>query len=462
MKRLLFIIFLSVGIGHLTASDFTQLIQQYGDNGDFSRMDSVYSLASKQINYTNEPVSALDMNVTYATYLNSQRKYDEAYQVLKRAREEAIRLKKEKKYTADTQKQIQLSEGIATYETAYGLWASNKLYEANKFTDEAIDLFIQIKDTARLAESYNLSGVIHKNLFMLDKAILMYKKALKITEYQKDYTLSAIIISNIAALYNELEETQKAIIFSRRIFSYPQADTLAFNDQINKISYLCNHAILLTNGEYYQNALDSLQLATSLLQENMPAGLKLYIYTNYAKALYDTGDSRSAINYYQKAISYKKQTSNEYNKANLDYLYGYMLFQATDSLQKAHDYLTEALAFYRKNPSIMLTKSLLAMAEVEAKRNHAQNSYQLALEAYKTEQKIQHKSFHDRLAGFEAELETKEKDLEIISLNAEQAKNKAAYQTRTYISTSIFILTSNPQLSSSASFLRLNVLSSLN
>lgn len=440
MKRLLFIIFLSVGIGHLAASDFTQLIQQYGDNGDFSRMDSVYSLASKQINYTNEPVSALDMNVTYATYLNSQRKYDEAYQVLKRAREEAIRLKKEKKYTADTQKQIQLSEGIATYETAYGLWASNKLYEANKFTDEAIDLFIQIKDTARLAESYNLSGVIHKNLFMLDKAILMYKKALKITEYQKDYTLSAIIISNIAALYNELEETQKAIIFSRRIFSYPQADTLAFNDQINKISYLCNHAILLTNGEYYQNALDSLQLATSLLQENMPAGLKLYIYTNYAKALYDTGDSRSAINYYQKAISYKKQTSNEYNKANLDYLYGYMLFQATDSLQEAYDYLTEALAFYRKNPSIMLTKSLLAMAEVEAKRNHPQNSYQLALEAYKTEQKIQHKSFHDRLAGFEAELETKEKDLEIISLNAEQAKNKAAYQTRTYISTSIFIL----------------------
>lgn len=186
---------------------------------------------------------------------------------------------------------------------------------------------------------------------MLDKAILMYKKALKITEYQKDYTLSAIIISNIAVLYNELEETQKAIIFSRRIFSYPQADTLAFNDQINKISYLCNHAILLTNGEYYQNALDSLQLATNLLQENMPAGLKLYIYTNYAKALYDTGDSRSAINYYQKAISYKKQTSNEYNKANLDYLYGYMLFQATDSLQEAYDYLTEALAFYRKIPA---------------------------------------------------------------------------------------------------------------
>ena len=75
----------------------------------------------------------------------------------------------------------------------------------------------------------------------------------------------------------------------------------------------------------------------------MPAGLKLYIYTNYAKALYDTGETKSAIKYYQKAISYKKQSSNEYNKANLDYLYGYMLFQATDSLTQARQYLSNAL-----------------------------------------------------------------------------------------------------------------------
>lgn len=172
----------------------------------------------------------------------------------------------------------------------------------------------------------------------------------------------------------------------------------------------------------------------------MPAGLKLYIYTNYAKALYDTGETKSAIKYYQKAISYKKQSSNEYNKANLDYLCGYMLFQATDSLTQARQYLSNALDFYRKNPSVLLTKSLLALAEVEAKRNNVKESYKLALEAYETEQKIQHKNFHNRLAGFEAELKTKEKDLEIISLNAEKAKNKIEYQTRIYIISSILIL----------------------
>lgn len=439
MKKLILSFVLSIFTGYITANNFVQQIQQYGDNGDFHRMDSIYSLAKQQVNYQNDPVAAVEIHTTYATYLNSKREYDKAYSILKDVKKE-ISLLKDRRFSSDAQKKLLQSESIATYEIAYGLWSNNKLDEAKKFAHEAIKLFEQANDTSRLAESYNLSGVIYKNSFMLDKAILMYKKALKITEQQKDYTLSAIISSNIATLYNELEENQKAIVFSRRFFSYPQTDTLAFDYQINKISYLCNHAILLTNGKYYKNAIDSLQLATRLLQDNMPAGLKLYIYTNYAKALYDTGETKSAIKYYQKAISYKKQSSNEYNKANLDYLYGYMLFQATDSLDQARQYLSNALDFYRKNPSVLLTKSLLALAEVEAKRNNVKESYKLALEAYETEQKIQHKNFHNRLAGFEAELKTKEKDLEIISLNAEKAKNKIAYQTRIYIISSILIL----------------------
>ena len=312
MKKLILSFVLSIFTGYITANNFVQQIQQYGDNGDFHRMDSIYSLAKQQVNYKNDPVAAVEIHTTYATYLNSKRDYDKAYSILKDVKKE-ISLLKDRRFSSDAQKKLLQSESIATYEIAYGLWSNNKLDEAKKFAHEAIKLFEQANDTSRLAESYNLSGVIYKNSFMLDKAILMYKKALKITEQQKDYTLSAIISSNIATLYNELEENQKAIVFSRRFFSYPQTDTLAFDYQINKISYLCNHAILLTNGKYYKNAIDSLQLATRLLQDNMPAGLKLYIYTNYAKALYDTGETKSAIKYYQKAISYKKQSSNEYN-----------------------------------------------------------------------------------------------------------------------------------------------------
>lgn len=171
-------------------------------------MDSIYSLAKQQVNYKNDPVAAVEIHTTYATYLNSKRDYDKAYSILKDVKKE-ISLLKDRRFSSDAQKKLLQSESIATYEIAYGLWSNNKLDEAKKFAHEAIKLFEQANDTSRLAESYNLSGVIYKNSFMLDKAILMYKKALKITEQQKDYTLSAIISSNIATLYNELEENQK-------------------------------------------------------------------------------------------------------------------------------------------------------------------------------------------------------------------------------------------------------------
>lgn len=65
--------------------------------------------------------------------------------------------------------------------------------------------------------------------------------------------------------------------------------------------------------------------------------------------------------------------------------------------------------------------------------------YALALEAHETEKGLQTQSFHNRLSGFEAELKTKEKDLQIINLKNIQAEEKNAYQTK--IHTAIGILT---------------------
>ena len=289
-----------------------------------------------------------------------------------------------------------------------------------------------------MAESYNLSGAINRKSFMLDKSISSYKQALNITESQHNYPLSAIILSNISVLYNELEEFEKAIQFSRRIFSYP-VDTTSIDSRIVHISQLCNHAILLINHNRVQNAFDSLQVASQEIQENMPDGLKLYVYTNYARAFRELGETRQAIQYYQKAMKYKDRTSNEYNKANLDYLYGYMLLHDTDSLTKAHQYLTKAVNFYRENPNRLLVESLFALSEAEMRLNHPAKVYALALEAHEAEKNLQTRSFHNRLSGFEAELKTKEKDLQIVHLKNIQAEQKNAYQTKIY--TAVGVLT---------------------
>jgi len=46
MKKLILSFVLSIFTGYITANNFVQQIQQYGDNGDFHRMDSIYSLIS--------------------------------------------------------------------------------------------------------------------------------------------------------------------------------------------------------------------------------------------------------------------------------------------------------------------------------------------------------------------------------------------------------------------------------
>lgn len=400
-------------------------------------MDSVYQLAVRHPDYRNDLFLALDIDITYGTYLNAKGDYSQAQTVFSKALKKTEQLKAQSLKPAERHS-VTVSEGIANYERAFGYWQSNQLDSARNYVQEGITIFEALNDSTYMAESYNLSGAINRKSFMLDKSISSYKQALNITESQHNYPLSAIILSNISVLYNELEEFEKAIQFSRRIFSYP-VDTTSIDSRIVHISQLCNHAILLINHNRVQNAFDSLQVASQEIQENMPDGLKLYVYTNYARAFRELGETRQAIQYYQKAMKYKDRTSNEYNKANLDYLYGYMLLHDTDSLTKAHQYLTKAVNFYRENPNRLLVESLFALSEAEMRLNHPAKVYALALEAHEAEKNLQTRSFHNRLSGFEAELKTKEKDLQIVHLKNIQAEQKNAYQTKIY--TAVGVLT---------------------
>lgn len=418
-------------------TSFSQLIETFGDNGEYARMDSVYQLAVRHPDYRNDLFLALDIDITYGTYLNAKGDYSQAQTVFSKALKKTEQLKAQSLKPAERHS-VTVSEGIANYERAFGYWQSNQLDSARNYVQEGITIFEALNDSTYMAESYNLSGAINRKSFMLDKSISSYKQALNITESQHNYPLSAIILSNISVLYNELEEFEKAIQFSRRIFSYP-VDTTSIDSRIVHISQLCNHAILLINHNRVQNAFDSLQVASQEIQENMPDGLKLYVYTNYARAFRELGETRQAIQYYQKAMKYKARTSNEYNKANLDYLYGYMLLHDTDSLTKAHQYLTKAVNFYRENPNRLLVESLFALSEAEMRLNHPAKVYALALEAHEAEKNLQTRSFHNRLSGFEAELKTKEKDLQIVHLKNIQAEQKNAYQTKIY--TAVGVLT---------------------
>lgn len=117
-----------------------------------------------------------------------------------------------------------------------------------------------------------------------------------------------------------------------------------------------------------------------------------------------------------------------------------MLFHDTDSLLQARNYVMKAAGFARKNPSGLLPKILLTLAEIEGRRNNGQLAYQLMLEAYQANEKLNDQYYQNRLSGFEAELDLKEKDLQIAGLNGKRAEEKAAYLIRTYTIGGILIL----------------------
>lgn len=441
MKKILFFLFLSLS-AFLNANEknnkLVDLLHSFGNNGEYAQMDSVYNLIIHEDHYKQDKLYALNITLDYARFLNQKGDSERANTLLTQIRESAMALEKFPENTMAHQ--LQEIAAIATYEIAYGQWQNNQLPAARETAEEAVSQLEQVKDSVNLAEAYNLSGVIHRRLFMLDNAISLYQKALAITEDLQNYNLAAIIVSNISILYNETGKNNEAIQISRKMFTYPQTDTLTIDYRIGEVNRLCNHAILLANNQQSVQAMDTLKLAIQKLRPEMPDGLKLLAYTQYARVSRDAGKPRQALQYYQKAMSYKSTTHNKANIANLEYLYGYMLFHDTDSLLQARNYVMKAAGFARKNPSGLLPKILLTLAEIEGRRNNGQLAYQLMLEAYQANEKLNDQYYQNRLSGFEAELDLKEKDLQIAGLNGKRAEEKAAYLIRTYTIGGILIL----------------------
>lgn len=84
------------------------------------------------------------------------------------------------------------------------------------------------------------------------------------------------------------------------MFTYPQTDTLTLDYRIGEVNRLCNHAILLANNHQFNNALDTLQLVDQKLQPEMPDGLKLLAYTQYARVARDLGEIFSSFSILSK------------------------------------------------------------------------------------------------------------------------------------------------------------------
>ena len=372
-------------------------------------------------------IATLKSDLMHASTLNGQSKYKESQILLKKILHnlpgKKVRLKRSKEYN-----EIEVN---ALYELGYNLLSLNQLDKANEICSQAIKKSEASNDTLITIEAYNLSGLIHKRLYMLDHAIEQYQKAMHLSvKVENNHRVSQIIMNNIASIYNELGKDQKALEMGRKMMLYfPIKQEKTEQSHIEYLLILNTVGVLLDNVALSQNSTDTLRIAINKIKTSTPVGLKMLLYTSYAKSLNNLERTDSAQYYYKHALALIPQSTNPYNVANLHYLYGCLLKNRHQKPQQASHYFSKAANFYRKNPNNMLVKCLEEWADLEAttfKNNTA--AYALLSEAHQVYRKNTKAEYQSKLSGFDAEFRTREKEIKIEALSMQQEVEQTKHQ----------------------------------
>ena len=392
-------------------------MNHYYEQGAHAAVDSVYQIAHDELFATNNIGGQLELELELAIMLDGRQIHERSQTLLKGVLSEISAQQDETKNPALYRE----LKSMALYELGYNLASLSRFDTARVVCDQAIEACLSTRDTAMLIESYNLSGLIYCRQSMLDKGIEQYKKAFELVEPTNNKRLKMIVLNNIVTQYTEMERDAEALDISRKMLTLlPVEQIKKVQERMDYIATLNTVGVLLSNSSHHQNAVDTLQIATQMIREDMPEGLKLLVYTNLAKSLSQLGKIDSAQYYYKKALGFIPATRNLENIANLHYLYGAFLSKKQSAFKTAKVHINKSIDFYRKNPTVILFKALQQLAEIEKHEGDYKTSYELLQEAFNAHQAYVQTRYQKRLLRFEATFKTKEKDNQLKLMTAER------------------------------------------
>ena len=409
------------------AEDWFASIKFYNEQGLNREVDSVYQIAHKGLLEDIDKTNLIVLDLEYAFILDSGGEYEKSQPILK---DILAKIAIEQERTNDLKLYSDL-KSKALYELGYNLISLGKFDTADIVCNQTIEYCIAIKDTAILIESYNLSGLISVRRSMKNRGIEQYQKAFKLIEHTDNSNLKIIIMNNIAVQLTELERTNEALQLGRNMLAYFPVESLTkVKERTQYIQLLNSAGVFFNNALLYENAADTLQIAAKIIDNNTPSGLKLLVYTNLANSFSHLAKIDSAQYYYQKALGFISTTHNVFNIANLHYLYGNFLYAKQAALSEAKTHINKAIEFYRKNPTVILSKSLHQLAEIEAKSGNYKKAYTLIQEAFDANKTYIQDRYQKNLSGFEAEFKTKEKENQIKLITVERISEKANFDKK--------------------------------
>ncbi len=224
-----------------------------------------------------------------------------------------------------------------------------KYREAIKSTRESLKLFSKNKDSLEMASSLNQIGVGYYYLSDYDSTKIYYEKSYLIKKKLKaNNNELAVSAYNLAMVYEDLEESEKALEL------YKKAKEYLLLDQ-NGLSFLPDVYVGIAH-IYYQNK--DIDTAERYIEKAMDVGLKMYgefnpnmtfIYNLYSNILKSKKEYKQAIEMIQKSLKIRENTYGKNHVWTCDsyYVTG-RIYLLNKQYDKAEDYLKTAADIAKK------------------------------------------------------------------------------------------------------------------
>ncbi|CAF4194677.1 unnamed protein product, partial [Adineta steineri] len=203
----------------------------------------------------------------------------------------------------------------------------------------------------QLANLYDLTGNVYKDMGEYSKALSFYKKALEIREktFLSNHPDWATSYSNIGLVYDKMGEYSKALSCHEKALEIQQ-QTLPTNHPDLAIFY-SNIGLVYENMGEYSKALSSHEKALGIFQRTLSSDHpRLAIFYNNIGLVYDKiGEYSKSLSYYEKALEiYQKTLPSNHPDLATSYDNIGSVYDNMGEYSKALSYYEKALEIYQK------------------------------------------------------------------------------------------------------------------
>lgn len=317
----------------------------------------------------------------------------------------------------------ELSEECRTMLTNY---ASSFLFEGQ--TDSALVYTIRAKersaadkDTSMLIENLNQLGTIYRRKKDLENSIENFNEALRMCTLRGNHDAIAFIYGNIATAYCDWNRPEDAIPFSEKAVEYALKTG---NKRRIGTCYVNLGAIQYRIKGMRAEGIATLLKAIPILEQVNDRRQLCNTYNYLVNAYRMDGNLNAALQYLQKLdkLAHEMKTDAE----------RFRYYQAKASLMQQSGNYKEAVSYFGKMTDMLQNgykdprdyehyKSLsichLALDNPSLAYKYLTRAYALRDSAYHTEQT-------EQLSDFSVKYQTKQKELEIVSLRREQLEQE--------------------------------------